>query len=215
MTDAEVGEVLALIYAAYPRTESSKQTIRVFTIGLSDMDADCAKAAAVEWVRDHKWPPSLAELRWRAKDLQDSRRGVSRTQQAAKALPAGSGNDAKARAQIANIAAWQEGLIDDETRMRDSARIYAEMEPIPSDGPEVMAATEAEIEALRERRAANGGNPVGAMAGQLRGAVGRMAPRSNGTRSPTPQPGAGPAGGRKDQPRRRRRSGSSRWWDRD
>lgn len=199
MTAQEVAEVLAFVYSAFPRYECSKQTAETFAIAMADMDYDFVKQAAVDWVRDHNFPPSVSQLRGRAKELQDSRRGIARTQATTAALPAGQGNDAKTRAQLANLQAWQQGLIDTETMMRDGARIYAEMPPIPSDAAEVMAAADTQVEALRKRRAANG-DPAGNVAGPLRSAAGRLVSGARTSPEDDPIPYA----------HRRRRGGTGR-----
>lgn len=207
MTEDETKVVLGFIYAAFPREKASGQTVAVFIAGLADMDTDCVKQAAMEWVRDHKFPPALAELRGRAKELQDSRRDVLRAERATAALPAGGRNEAKDRALLANIQAWSMGLIDDETMMREGARINAEVEPIPSDAAEYTALIEADIAAMKARRAANDGKPTRNMGSALRGAAAQVATASRAPRFPTPPRDAGPVVDYDDEtgvPRRRR-----------
>ena len=213
MTEEQTKGVLGFIYAAFPREKASGQTVAVFVAGLADMEADCVKQAAMEWVRDHRFPPSLAELRSRAKDLQDSRRGVAQGQQAA-ALPPGTSNLAKHQAQIANAQAWALGLIDDETRILESARIYAEMSPIPSDGADVMAAAESAVDELRRRREARGGQQTGTMGSALRSVTQRMATRSQPVRFPDPPPEGGTKSHAGPAARQRRQAtADGPWWD--
>ncbi len=150
MTEREVGEVLALIYAAYPRERSSEQTIRVFAAGLADMEAAPVRRAAQDWVREQKWPPSLADLRARAQDIQAQERVHADTERLL--LPPGrpTGDaERKAKLQIANIQGWLKGEIDTAAMMRNAATIYADEPPWPVDGLEVVAAAEDDIERLR------------------------------------------------------------------
>ncbi len=150
MTEREVGEVLALIYAAYPRERSSEQTIQVFVAGLVDMDAAPVREAAQDWVREQRWPPSLADLRTKAQDIQAQERARAETER--RLLPPGcpTGDaERKAKLQIANIQAWLRGEIDTAAMIRRSATIYADDPPCPVDGLEVVAEAEDGIERLR------------------------------------------------------------------
>ena len=206
MTGDEAKGVLGFIYAAFPREKASGQTVAVFIAGLADMDTDCVKQAAMEWVKEHRFPPSLAELRGRAKELQDSRRAIAQTQQATAALPAGSDNERKQRLQVENLTAWSNGLIDTATMLRDGAQIYAHEEPIPSDGAEVIAAAEEAIATLRKAE-------PGPLMRHLYGAVGQVATTSRAPHFPTPPPDAGSAGGRRTPPQRRKRNTQDAWWE--
>lgn len=150
MTKAEVASLLAFVYAAYPRASLAQETAAVFAAGLADVDAECARQAAIEWVREHSQPPTLAHIRTRAKDLEAARREEAATQQRLAALPAGRGsaprvNDVKVRMLLDNMRAWRDGRISTAQMLREGARIYARVPPIPSDGEDEIRAAEALI----------------------------------------------------------------------
>jgi len=61
-TESEIAEVLALLAAAYPRTEIPETTARLYRLMLSDIPGESLKAAAIHCVRTSKWFPTVAEL---------------------------------------------------------------------------------------------------------------------------------------------------------
>ena len=98
---------------------------------------------------------------------------------------------------------WMYGIRE---LMRDGERINAEVEPIPSDAAEYTALIEADIAAMKARRAANDGKPTRNMGSALRGAAAQVAAASRAPRFPTPPRDAGPVVDYDDEtgvPRRR------------
>lgn len=63
MTNIECAKVLALLKAAYPRTELSDATIEVYTECLADEDYTAVRARALEAIQESKFFPTVAELR--------------------------------------------------------------------------------------------------------------------------------------------------------
>ena len=62
-TQTEVSATLAFLAAAYPRYEMTKDTVKVYAMGLDDVPADALEIGARQLSKASKWFPSLSELR--------------------------------------------------------------------------------------------------------------------------------------------------------
>lgn len=58
-------DCLIMLQAAYPRVELGSQTIKVYQIGLADIDPQLLQAAVLQHIATSKWFPTIAELRQR------------------------------------------------------------------------------------------------------------------------------------------------------
>ena len=58
-----------MLTAAYPRADIGKDTVKVYTMALADIDADLLQAAVLHHLTNHKWFPTVAELRKAAADI--------------------------------------------------------------------------------------------------------------------------------------------------
>lgn len=63
MTEAEAGELVAVLQAAFPRAEVDEATLKVYSQALRDLDIDEARTAVWSVVRTSRFFPTVAEIR--------------------------------------------------------------------------------------------------------------------------------------------------------
>ncbi len=85
MTLKEVSEIFGLLLLAYPNAElfkggkeKLKPTIELWTAALPDVDFWTGKQAAIRYIRNSKFPPTIAEFRENAEAVNQELEGRSR-----------------------------------------------------------------------------------------------------------------------------------------
>lgn len=63
-------ESLRVLLAAYPRWDPSREDCEIWAMSLSDVPAEALRVAALQLVRESKYPPTIAEWRERARALE-------------------------------------------------------------------------------------------------------------------------------------------------
>jgi len=69
MTPIESAKVVAMLMAAYPQAQMTRQTSGMYERMLADLDRDVAVAAVERLIGSAKWLPTIAEIRFAAAEV--------------------------------------------------------------------------------------------------------------------------------------------------
>lgn len=75
-TNKEIGEIVAMLGAAYPRFKASAQTVKTYSLMLKDIPAEALQAAALKCASECTFFPSVHELRGAVSEIRRDASGV-------------------------------------------------------------------------------------------------------------------------------------------
>lgn len=75
-TNKEIGEIVAMLSAAYPRFKPTPETLKTYTLMLKDIPGDALQAAALKCAASGTFFPSVHELRQAVSEIRRKAGGV-------------------------------------------------------------------------------------------------------------------------------------------